>query len=355
MRMNRRLIGLSVGLLTVLVAVVVVISQFAGSPMRGDSKAMSLKEKRVGQRDTPSRVISPLMKVSATDETELEESEEKLKSFRKSEYDRNEKLNLFVRIVDQHGYPVPDVKLIADVSYIPLLVVPGMGFSTKTIKLASDENGEFSIENQTGLSIDIYSAEKRGYEFNNLDQIRSGSYPGRSSPDNRYIFRAWKHETLKTRVRKGSLSVMFKPDGQFVPVDFDRTLHEARVPPGPPSGDLYVAVRAGPRDAEGYFDWTVTVRAIDGGLAERGRGEPYPYVAPEDGYLPEWTHTVVHDQGVSRLEKAFYLKSRGGARYSKIHFTATPTWDNSDEQALISVNFTMNLDGARELQPPGRQ
>ena len=297
-----------------------------------------------------SRITSPLTSVNPSNHLALEKLEPRLNSFRESEYSKNKPISVYGRVVDQHDQPVPGVKMMVDLGYVPYLVVPGMGWSTKAAMVTSDENGEFSVENQTGTYLSLIKAEKSGYQFGNSFRYNVSSGTGNTfgSPASRLIIHAWKIEATKTRAREGSLSVMFKSNGQFVSIDFDQTLHGAEITAGPPIGDLYVAVNTTAPDASGYFDLTMTLRAVSGGIQEHKMDERFPYLAPESGYVPEWSKTVPHVRA-GDYEHRFYLKSRGGSRYSEIFLSASPSWRGEIGKAMMAVRFTSNLDGAREL------
>jgi hypothetical protein len=218
----------------------------------------------------------------------------------------------------------------------------------------SDENGEFSIEDQSGVILTVQSLEKSGYRFPDGGSLvidtrqQQTLLPRDSSPQNRVVIRAWKEQRLTTRVKEGAVHVLFKPNGEFVSIDFDDNHREREVLPGPPTGDLYVAVLAGPKDEYGKFDWTVKLRAVGGGIQEHNGGDLFPYIAPENGYLPEWS-TSGRPMDLTVSDARFYVRSREKPRYSEIHVTFHAGW--RDGKALVSVRYRTNLDGAREVYP----
>jgi len=295
-----------------------------------------------------SRITSPMMPVQQVDALGGGPSDMKLKAFRDSEYSKNKPISVYGRIIDQHDQPVPGVTLRVGLAYVPYLVVPGFGWSSTTVNVVSDENGEFSIENQTGVYLAFDAAEKSGYQFGNVDNyaVYGDSSKNASTPTNRLIIHAWNVEAPKTRVKIDSVAVTFRPNGEFVSIDFDKKYGEDDVKSGPPDGDLYVAILAGPRDANGYFDWTATLRAVGGGVQEHSRAERFPYLAPETGYVPEWTKTIQHDRN-GFLDARFYVTSRSGKRYSEIAVHFDPTW--REGKGLVSLHYVTNLDGEREV------
>ena len=302
--------------------------------------------------NVPSRVNTPLVQTDKEQVHAVESFEPKLKAFRDSEYAKNKALNMRGRIIDQHGQPVAGVEIMVDLSYVPFAVVPGVGWFAKTTMVTSNQNGEFAVENQTGTTLSIVKIEKSGYRFGDDARLKVWSdspEESAASEDSTTVVRAWKIEQPVTKVRTGTVAVTFKPNGEFVSVDFDKKYGEKDVTPGPPMGDLLVAILAGPRDAKGYFDWTVTLRAIGGGIQEHDRRDRFPYMAPDSGYLEEWQRTVAHYRG-GYIEHRFYLKSRNGARYAEISLQIQPEWRGDNNRALVSVLYTTNLDGARELQ-----
>jgi len=301
-----------------------------------------------GENLAPSRITAPLATLARTHELTAGITEPKLKSFRESEYSKNKPISVYGRVVDQHDQPVPGATLTVGLAYVPYLVVPGVGWSSKTTNVVSDENGEFSIENQTGVYIAFDAAEKSGYQFGNINgfSVYAGSSKNASTPTNRLIIHAWKIEATKTKVLQGSTSILVNPEGNFVSIDFDQALNEKEVLPGPPQGDLYVSVLKGPKDSEGRYDWTVRLRAVDGGIQEHGHADNFAYLAPEGGYLPEWTETMLKSSGLP-LMKSFFLKSRNGNRYSEITVDVYSGWHGG--KPLVSVFYVTNLDGAREV------
>ena len=269
-----------------------------------------------------------------------------------AQFSMNQPLQLFARIVDQDGQTGPGVKVQAGLAYFPRFALPAMGWSTKDQLLMSDEHGEFSIEQQSGVLLTIENFEKAGYRFEGTGSLvvdnrgAQSPLPRDSSPNNRVIIRAWKERHLTTRVKEGMVHVLFKPNGEFVSIDFDVNERERLASPSPPTGDLYVSILARAKDENGKYDWKVTLRAVGGGIQEHDGRELFPYVAPEGGYLPEWTRDVSHTWP-NDTDAQFYVRSRDGTRYSEVYVHLFSDW--RDGSASASVRYRTNLDGAREV------
>ena len=279
------------------------------------------------------------------------------KAIQDAQFQANRPLKIFARIVDQHEQPIPGVRVQIGLAYYPRFAFPAMGWNTQNTVVESDEKGEFSVENQNGVLLTIGAMSKSGVQFNNIGALvvdaRGGHSPlsRDSSPIDRILIRGWKNEPPSTRISYGSLGATFKPDGRFVPIDFDKHYGERDVLPGPPQGDLYVAINEGPRDSNDDFEWSVTIRAISGGIQEHDKNDLYPYVVPATGYLPEWTATSSHGRG-GEIERRFFLKTRDGGRYSEIHVWVKTDWQGDRNKALISLHHVTNLDGARDVPHP---
>lgn len=312
-------------------------------------RAEITEQKEASPATTTSRVASPLVKVSDTEGIDRNIYSDKIRAFQDQQVKRNKPLQMFARIVDQHDQPVAGATVRFDIAYIPLLTAPGMGWASKYHEITSDDDGRFSVENQNGVFINVLSIERQGYKVENGGgRTLWAEKSAELSAQNPLIIHAWKIEPPKTRVREDYIEVRFKPDGQFVSIDFDRALHDKVITTGPPVGDLYVSVLTSQPDESGYFDWTVHVQAIGGGLRELDQTDPFPYLAPEDGYVPQWSHSRTHAY-TDDARGVFFVKSRDGGRYSKVRFRILPPRRGGDGNAYAEIIYTTNLDGAREL------
>ena len=70
-------------------------------------------------------------------------------------------INLYGKVIDQNNKPV----IGADIEFLLT------SSSTWKGKLVTDNNGEFSILNQKGRVLDIFSIKKSGYRFKNKGRI----------------------------------------------------------------------------------------------------------------------------------------------------------------------------------------
>lgn len=97
-------------------------------------------------------------------------------------------------------------------------------------------------------------------------------------------------------------------------------------------------------------DWDVTLRAKGGGLIE---AEMPTYVAPKDGYMPEWHLSENKDdpRWRSGLQKSFYLQSRPGQVYArcKIDMDTFEATTRDTDNARIILTYWLNKDSSRNL------
>jgi hypothetical protein len=91
----------------------------------------------------------------------------------------------------------------------------------------------------------------------------------------------------------------------------------------PSGGDVKITVNrpSGEVSEHNPQDWGFEIDAVDGGLVETsGKESVITFAAPENGYQSSDTITASSNRhGIGAIQQSFFVKSRNGQIYSKIH------------------------------------
>lgn len=275
----------------------------------------------------------------------------------KAMYEMGKASNLDVefygRVIDQGGNPVSN----ATVS-IELLRWRVLDASGEHHRFTTDSEGYFVIDNVSGSMFTIRSIEKENYEIMGKEQKsqvfrgvpRNDGFTeihlwGETSKAKPWVFRAWKRTEAEPLVTSEKF-LWLEPDSRSYSIDLTRgkgsTVENGSI------GDLKVSFTR-PLDAKENekFSWSVTIEAMGGGIFETS--DAFMNEAPEEGYKGSWQIRFTKDSPdyQSRVNKKFYVKSKGGNHYSRIEVELIPHYRT---HSAMGIKYWLNPNGSRNLQ-----
>lgn len=234
----------------------------------------------------------------------------------------NVPINFWGKVVDQKGFPLPGVTVIADTS--TFIIAPDGSPITAYPKtnVVTGADGLFEILGMTGDSLQLLALDREGYEAEpgalrvfgyNLSENVS------VSRDNPIVFRLWQKGPKESLIT-GSKSVKIVPDGRPYAVNLmDGTITEAHGT----EGDLQVWAKRpdGVQPDQKYFAWEFGIKTQNGGILRDLDGHDAMYLAPTTGYTNEYRYTqpATNDGwGSGSGRQRFYVTFRGGQHYGRI-------------------------------------
>jgi hypothetical protein len=217
--------------------------------------------------------------------------------------------------------------------------------------VVSDGNGFFTISGYTGANLTItprktgYALATTGTSFR-YSQISSGYFV----PDaiNPAVIKMWKLHGAEPLV---SIDKTYKLKYTGAPIHFDLIAGQS-VPSG---GDLTIGVNrpVGVISGHNPQDWSIDVEVADGGFIESSPGESATtYAAPESGYQP--SGRFGKNNGPDLVDKMFFMQSRNGQVYSKIHLLFGIN-DTPDGFMYITFNGVANTNTSRNWEASAPQ
>jgi hypothetical protein len=242
-------------------------------------------------------------------------------------------LDIYGKVIDQNGIPVSGAKVEASIGLNVSMVESGGEYKyTKT-----DSQGLFSFLGIHGAGAGI-TPQKEGYFYNQR------LLPGRPKdyvpdPNNPLVFTMWKIHGAEPLVAS-DIDAKITPEGNAIAFDIG-TGKESD------NGNLRVTLLRSPLEVQrGKFNWSAKIQIINGGLVEEN--DPYPYLAPENGYQPLFEFNVSSNDVPWHpyLDEAFYVKnSQGQYGLMKLHINSSVT------PARFTASFTINPSGSQNLEP----
>jgi len=195
-------------------------------------------------------------------------------------------------------------------------IMNGHEFSSENGQVESDVNGVFTISGYKGQDLN-FVPQKSGYVLTTTSTLFKYSHledqPFTSDPNNRTVIKMWK---LQGAEPLASISHTYKLPFTTAPITFDLLANQI-VPVG---GDLRITVTRPEGIISGHNpqEWSIYLEIVDGGFIETSPSESTTtYVAPENGYQPDGTFGK--NNGPDLVDKSFFIKSRNGQAYSKLH------------------------------------
>lgn len=250
-------------------------------------------------------------------------------------------------VVDQHGDPVQGATVHCSWNDLS----PSR---TSEAYVTSGDDGLFSLNDKTGKILSV-SVAKEGFR-----RCRSGYFSfeyanpsdrayHRPDPDRPVVFRLIKKAPPEPTVQRERMEFRI-PEGQdSVGVDL---LGQRAVGEDDPSVDLVVHAQHGPiteKDGFRWLDWRVVLSVPGGGLQV---GTECPPLAPEEGYQPnmEFSGKVEGRHSLAGIEEWFFLKSRNGQYFSRIHLGVSAAPEGGGTPIVRLRQYVLNPSGSRNLE-----
>ena len=228
-------------------------------------------------------------------------------------------IELYGKVIDQHGVPLAGVDVYASVIYNT-----GLSSGMDKGETKTDASGFFAIKGMKGRTLGIGLA-KEGYEyggdhgpfqFSDLEEPANQYHPDANKP---VIFVMYKLQGAEPMLHFKSLDFRISPDGTPIRINL---MTGKRVSSG---GDLVITLKH-PKAEKGqqrldHYPWTAQFIAAGGGFIEST--EKLMYLAPEDGYVENLVLGVTgqepkdYNPGKFRVDqmqayKQYYLKLGNG-------------------------------------------
>lgn len=263
----------------------------------------------------------------------------------------NQPISFYGKVIDQHGEPIPDVKVTLGLRTFKEPAPGVMGDADVSLIRTTNAEGRFEITDAKGSVLEMRSLEKPGYEAS-IKSIAGRAYrywahpsegPYRPNADAPEIFRMWK--------KQGAETLLVKSIGRAIPYDGTPTSYDLMTGQPSPNGDVRVTLSRTPRKitwGQTHYDWEVTIEALKGGLIVSD--EEQMFLAPEDGYQPMFTLRVPADaqDWTDTKEVAAYLRLRDGKFYGRASFGFMVGSDR--EGTPIKIRSFVNPTGSRNLE-----
>lgn len=273
-------------------------------------------------------------------------------------------MDTYGQVIDQDGQPVVGAKVRG---WLRFEHGEDEEHDTKT-----DAQGRFQFLGLHGKGLGIIP-EKAGYEFNREYRfIANARRPDFYIPDQKtpLIFRMWKLRggepmslvRIDSFVKWGENFKHFDPYTSLIDRAGMPHPHGTDSDPLGTDGELMVKATRGiefTNRGVREFPWAVTLHIRDGGLRPI-LNEPYPYVAPTNGY--ESSVTVTGPTNVvangNELRHGFYFKSQSDQVYGRmvIRMNAGKNYASFDAEIYANPAGSRNLefDGNKSIELPPR-
>jgi hypothetical protein len=256
------------------------------------------------------------------------------------------RIEFYGRIVDQDGAGVPGAvvraQIVGDDRSLHQFV--------KGLTLETDPDGSYSVRGEQGTELIINDLRKDGYLPRAIGQfVFDSSYPHPHRPDPG-------HPVVTTLWRRGPTEKLLRGDKFFaIPHDGSPTAIDLEIGKrldAPQPGCLLVTLKRPEQLGHNVpYDWSFSLRLIDGGLLET-QDDPM-YKAPDSGYTndyqcaPSWNELISGNGG--QIRRRFYLKGPGGSFYASGTIRVSPEYGRNG--AAVRFEYLLNPAGSRALEP----
>lgn len=249
------------------------------------------------------------------------------------------------RVVDQHGVGVANAR-------VDLVISGGGSFATSTgsTYVSTDSQGYFEVKGKgQDVSIldvkhknvaDVYYRSRGGKKAYGNKDLRATnqhgeeyswySYEKKESP---LIIDVWRVEKFdNVKANNGAYHVPVNGEALL----FDKTIKAT-------------CQRSEMNGFGDYGDWSITLAPLEGGVQETE--DLYLNVAPESGYLPEFTLSSKREDSeyLYRIypAKHFYYYAKGGSVYGSLEISFEPF--AKKDKCILMTAFKYNKSGSRNL------
>jgi hypothetical protein len=252
------------------------------------------------------------------------------------------KIEFYGKVIDQDGNALAGV----DVTGRTGSKVGFMQDETRSYATKTDANGFFAFSgfNGDGLVIDL---KKEGYNFGSsnrqflyslIDPDHKRFLPDKDNP---VVFQMWKRSGAEPMIHYfGADLGRIKLNQMPIRIDLE---NGKIVKLG---GDMIVDVKWENDHTTGYdFNWSVTLELPEGGILE-GESD-IRFMAPLEGYKSKLEYKF-WAKAQSDLRRTFYVKSKNGQDYSRIHLSVA----NQPGAAAVDLTLStwLNPSGSRNLE-----
>ena len=263
----------------------------------------------------------------------------------------NQPIRFFGKVIDQHGEPIPEVKVIMGLRTFKEPLPGVMGDAYEYLERTTASDGRFEITDANGSVLEMRSLEKAGYEASTA-RIYRGTYrywahpsegPYQPNSDAPEIFRMWK--------KQGAELLVVKSIGRAIPYDGTPTSYDLMTGQPSQNGDVRITLSRTPQKimwGQTNYDWEVTIEVLKGGIIVSE--EEQMFLAPEDGYQPQFTLRMPANaqNWTDMKEVAAYLRLRDGKIYGRATFGFMVGSDR--DGTPIKIRSFVNPSGSRNLE-----
>lgn len=259
----------------------------------------------------------------------------------------DDEIEFYGRLIDQQGKAVPDALVAAAVQ-----INNGVRVGTDRFSVQSDERGNFTITGRRGKSLAL-GASKPGYvmvatnSYFIYSHLWAESERHKPNPNEPTILRM--HRLLGAQPL-GKIDSTLRTTYTDEPFFFDVFLNRFSTE----KGDLRIVVNrsSGTLNKQSPGEWSVTLEPVAGGLIESDiKTLRVTLEAPEAGYANLLVVSMKQDDPAwfDNFRKAFFLKSRDGAAFSKFSFNFGIN-NKPDDEFSIQIRGVANLNGSRNWE-----
>jgi hypothetical protein len=255
-------------------------------------------------------------------------------------------IQFYGKVVDENNLPVEN----ADVEFVWSHFSP-LPEGTPHTNTLSNHDGLFSLGGVVGNTLDVSVGKQGYYSVGRSDQNRynysslPGLIPFQPDPNNPVIFQLKKKGAgVRLVTSKHGMSPYFNvappSDGTPIFVDFLQRTTGA-------SGNLQIQCWLETDQATHRTkSWKLRLYMPDGGFV--AENDPFPFEAPDNGYLPELFFPIPDVSGNSQLgisQKTYYMAFGNPRLYGQIEINA------SSQTGEVWFQYSVNPDGSRNLEP----
>ncbi|MCU7808798.1 MAG: Ig-like domain-containing protein [Candidatus Thiodiazotropha sp. (ex Semelilucina semeliformis)] len=271
-------------------------------------------------------------------------------------------INFYGQIVDQHGTPVTDAKVVFETTGAYLAPGKGIGF------VLTDSQGRYEIHSEGGklrlagivhpyatLKFAPINTKSTRFKMIYGGQPREGANEllwSDTTPENPHVFTAWRVEAYEN-VESGYMKGHIEPNGNVYTFDFDRKDKFGKLigfaVKGAKDGHIHVTCTRSPMaDYGDWKDWEMSITPIDGGI--QSTDDYYLNLAPETGYQPSLTieqRKESTDYQPRTQNQRYYFTAKNGQIYGSLFVGMQP--HAKPEICRFDVRFKINTNGSRNL------
>ena len=225
------------------------------------------------------------------------------------------------------------------------------------IRLFNFQHGRFSLSDLEVVHLAISEIKKSGYDFKGrgqktfiLNQMSYEEINTLSSQERPYTIIGWKRGESEPLISVNQ-GFYIEGDGRVYTIDYESgVVREGR----DNNGDIYISLKRKytPGDSYNNFPWEFTIEANQGGVLETDEAYRDVHVAPDGGYVSNWSIKYPSEAGrwKDEVEKNFFVKSRNGKNYAIIDLSAFPAYGGNGKDVGIFLVARLNPNNSRNLQ-----